>query len=251
MVTPKVQAGDAIRLSATAWNSFIDAADANTLSQGGEGRPERPEVTIVRCKNDSTATIPRHSPVAVSGVLISPTGNLPGFQASPAFKITTTSATSGGRLGVSYEPIAAGQIGRVAFGGVMPCQVDIASTDDDIAVAHESSTTVLQGQTQGAVGLRILAREVESTLGEQWCLVELGEYRSKYASFYLGKLNGAITDATTTAAVDNLAALNGEALSDSSFTVNNGFEWSAADDANCLIGWNNTGNQWELLQVQC
>lgn len=247
MDIPKVKAGDNITVRASTWNAFVDAANNNNPDASGSGGKGVPEHVLVRCKNTTFENVGRNEPVNVTGLLLDPVGNAGAFRAQPAFNVTAGGGY--GSLGVTFEPIPAGRLGRVAFGGVVPCQVDIQSTDDDIAVLH-GTASILKGHTQGAVGARILAKQ-NANLGEMWCLVQLGEYRSKYAELYMGQLAGAITSGSSTASVDNLSAMNGRPLSDASLTANNGFSWAAANNAPCLIGWNEADDQWELLQVKC
>jgi len=260
MTTRKVKPGDPLKVSAPTWNSFIDAANANQVVQGSGGRQERPDLILVRCKNiEEGATIERHRPVAAQDLLISEGSNAASFHASPALRVTRASydipRLNIGTIGIAYESIRPGEIGRVAFGGVIPCEVDLKSYDDDIAIPHDSLDTALEGHAQGAVGPRIISKD-SGPLGVTWCLLQLGEYRSKFASLYLGTITDAITEESDTATVDNLGAMNGEPLDafasvTSTLDANNRFLWAASADANCLVGWNESATQWELLQVEC
>jgi hypothetical protein len=126
----KVQAGDPLKITATAYNAFVDAANANTGGQidkgplsGGSGGHTPP--TIVRVTNKSTdeGDWPIWTPVIVcvpEGTPVEYAQQFIGSPYFPGYRPDDSHFTGYAMLGITQEPIANGKTGRVCIYGVTP-----------------------------------------------------------------------------------------------------------------------------------
>lgn len=128
-------------ISARAWNRAQQAADIVLGSVPGSTAEPATQVsapyTWVYAKNVTSSTVPRWGVTAITGVEITPTGDMAAtatrqFETMPVLAIDAI--TEPGQRCVAIEPIAAGSVGRVAVAGVVQVK-----TED----ADKISTTVL------------------------------------------------------------------------------------------------------------
>ena len=131
----KVQRGQALRMPASAYNAFIDAAaDYRNRTLGIEGRykqrDSRSGVVIVR--NQSGAALDQFAVVELGSVIIGPADNEQGFRSRTTFDVTTP-AEAPGPMAILQEPIAAGGTGRAMLFGVTPVRLDVTDETHEYA----------------------------------------------------------------------------------------------------------------------
>jgi hypothetical protein len=74
------------------------------------------------------------------------------------------------------------------------------------------------------------------------------------AAMCRGLIKGAMTTGDASHTVDNVSPLAGQSPVTSAaatLTVENLFHWNAADNAVCVFAWDETADEWILLQVEC
>jgi len=169
----KVRPGQALKISADAFNAFVDAAQAqrgSSIGQAVEDSTARPTAGIVTVRNDSGADQDRFAVLGIDAPLILPTDNPASFQERVALSLVAPDADEhGDRLCILQEPIASGALGRGLILGVSPVQLQVTSEDDRTAAVTTDDPSVL---TTGADGsARILWKEPGT--GEKWGLVQI------------------------------------------------------------------------------
>ena len=175
-----VSPGDPIPTGSEAWNAILGAAHEHRQAS----RPDAPPraggfggVVWAIGLNDTGADLPKHKPVAATGV-----GGLdvsgsdpdddggPPWQRRPLLTLSEPSAVTDW-VGVTLDAIPAGEIGRVAVSGLTLCDVDSAS-GATWAAPQIGDTAALLGGSTGTV--RVL--HVPSGVGSQRrCVVYLHE----------------------------------------------------------------------------
>jgi hypothetical protein len=167
-----VNPGEPIRLAASQINGLNRLLNVNA----GFGYPaavEQPTpYTWVMAKNNTGSKIERWGVLAITGMDITPgsSTNATGqFEQLPVVTGGTPSATTTAWC-VAVEPIAAGQIGRAAVGGVVQCKVEVTSADDKF-VACKASTAELK---TGTTGEGMILYKEGGTGSNKWALVRLG-----------------------------------------------------------------------------
>ena len=163
----QVNPGDPIRLAASQINGLNRLLQlASGFGDGGAVEQPTP-YTWVMGKNNTGSTVPRWGVLAITGMAITPgssSGATSQFEQVPVVAGYTPSATTTAWC-VVVEPIAAGQIGRVAVGGVVQCKVTVSDSAHKF-VRAKASTTELESSTTGE-GLLLWS-------GGGWALVRLG-----------------------------------------------------------------------------
>jgi hypothetical protein len=106
--------------------------------------------------------------------------------------------------------------------------------------------------------LALFARALDGAKGTATLDDPGGEYHvlacEQRAAMCRGQIKGAMTTSNDTHPVDNVTPLSGQSPVSSSadeITVENLFQWSAADNAVCLFAWDETHDEWILVQVEC
>jgi len=165
----KVQRGQALRMPASAYNAFIDAAaDYRRRSLGIEGqykqRDSRSGVVIVR--NQSGSALDQFAVVELGSVIIGPSDNEQEFRSRTTFDVTTP-AEEPGPMAILQEPIAADGTGRAMVFGVTPVRVDVTDEEHEYAEVTPSEPGYLTSAATGAA--RVLYKE--SGTGEVWAVV--------------------------------------------------------------------------------
>jgi len=169
----KVSPGDPLQISATSWNSFVDAAEANKDRQ--HDRRPRPlprmrQACIFPIQNSTGADRGRFEIVGISDVVISPTDNDLEFKGGPALVGAAVADAHAGNFAILLEPIGTGKIGLCVLAGVTPVQIDITDADHGWADVKDGDATQLQSGESG--GGQILW--VEAGTGTKWAIVRLG-----------------------------------------------------------------------------
>lgn len=256
-----VKPGVPLKIPASTYNAMIDAARGfqGRSFSGPAGFASRYDA-IVRVVNNTQGDFERYGIVGLGEVAISHDDNEASFFSRPTFKAEVPVVTSElkygrhvGKVAIAQDMIAPGQVGFAKIAGLSPAQVNIVNEHDDIAIVQNENSASLKSWTSGQSGASILWHK-PSTTGVQWCLCLLGNHRSKFASMYRVKLDGALATTDASITVDNLVPLDGlEHIDVGSLTAHNVFAWEAADDANALVVWNNHAGleRWELIQLDC
>lgn len=153
----KVQPGQSLNITASAYNAFVDAAAAHRHSQanrhgGTSGISDNKQTGIVLIANQSGEDLNRFGVLGINGVLITPTDNEQAFKNQVVLTGTIPSVTSHfGRFAVLLEPIASGKIGRACVSGVCPAKIQFIDNDDVWrADVTDGSTTCLSANATGA-----------------------------------------------------------------------------------------------------
>ena len=253
----KVRPGEGIRHRASEWNEIAEATNHYTRSRRRQGfepiMSSRAYLVngsdIILGTNGTGSSLNQFDAVVVSAAN-------PGPETSPAEwhqKITVDLSLSHGKcepIGICQEAIPPGAIGRVMVSGVSPCLLTMNDATDDIAVGESGSATLVsRGSTTsgkvGGTGLTI----IDDAAGQG--LVSIGKFRSCHATHYIGTLSGTLETDDEDVEVGGLSAMDGKATTDSSITAENTFGFEADSGAAAFIVWNDTPEQWELIQVAC
>ncbi len=169
----KVRPGQPLRIPATAYNAFVDAAVAHKDQQDLTGRdPLRGarQAGIVSVKNTTAGTVPRLGVLGIDGPLFTPTANLNEFKSRVLISgVAPTVADHTSSFVITLEPIAAGKIGRAYAAGVCPVQVNITDEVHQFADVNGSTANL---ESYGRGDAKILWREAAT--GTVWTLVRLG-----------------------------------------------------------------------------
>jgi len=162
-------------ITARSWNRMVDATEIvlgapQDFSADGVQGPAAPNHTIL-CRNDSGAAVGRWGVLAITGLVISPTGATGAatmsWETSPAVVgVTPPTGTVGGFV-VAVEPIANGKIGRAAVAGVVQAKVDVSDASHGFATPQAGSTSAFASASSGAV--KILWKQ--GTGNGQWALL--------------------------------------------------------------------------------
>jgi predicted RecA/RadA family phage recombinase len=163
----RIEPGQPLRgaISARAWNRAQDAADlvlgAYAGTEGGApGSPVLKPYAWAYCQ--PSVTVARWGVLAITGVAITPTDSSGGatasFEEMPVLTGGTPSATTTAWC-VAVEPIAAGQIGRVAVGGVVQLKAADLGKASGAHVLWKDSTWAL---------IRIQAGIIRGTFSGTW-----------------------------------------------------------------------------------
>jgi len=169
----KVQPGDRMRISADAYNAFVEAAQAYRDGRQGQGREISHQVRssgIVRVRNDSGSAVGRFGVLGVDAPAITPTSSLSGFQNHLVLSCSTPASAHAGRFVVLLEPIPAGRIGRAMAGGVVQVQIDVTDSGHGFAEVKNSDPAKL---ASGATGSAVILWK-ESGTGTKWAIIRIG-----------------------------------------------------------------------------
>ena len=166
-----VNPGEPIRLAASQINGLNRLLNVNA-GFGSPAAVEQPTpYTWVMAKNNTGSKVDRWGVLAITGMEITPGSSTTAtgqFEQLPVVAGGTPSDTTTAWC-VAVEPIAAGQIGRVAIGGVVQVKVEVADASHVFARC-KASTSELRSTDNGE-GL-ILWKGAD-----RWALVRLGNGR--------------------------------------------------------------------------
>ena len=166
----KVRSGERLRIPASTYNAFIDAAQAHRNQQGVRARTGRdvaPDGTIL-VRNDTGVDQSQFAILGLNGPLFEPT-SLQAFKNHPRIvkAIAPATGTHDNKFVVLAQPIAAGKMGRAIISGVYLAKVNVTDTDHAYATITNAQTGYF---TSGASGpVQILWKE--SGTGQKWAQI--------------------------------------------------------------------------------
>jgi hypothetical protein len=172
----KVRPGDKLEIQARAWNQVID--QVTTKPRFATGDPGGSSTYLeVPCENKSGNNVPRWGVLAITGVLVQPTGAsganaTNSFQRQPGVIGVTPSGPVYGRFVIAVEPINNDTIGRVAIDGVVQCKVHVRDTKHKFARTKDGSVSQLESADSGDAVL-LWAEPTSGT--DKWGLVRIGQ----------------------------------------------------------------------------
>ena len=189
----KVRSGERLRIPASTYNAFIDAAQAHRNQQGVRARTGRdvaPDGTIL-VRNDTGVDQSQFSILGLNGPLFEPT-NLQAFKNHPRIvkAIAPATGTHDNMFVVLAQPIAAGKMGRAYISGVYLAKVNVTDAGHAYATITDSETGYF---TSGASGpVQILWKE--SGTGQKWAQIRLGgAANSGNGACYIAKVQSSQT----------------------------------------------------------
>jgi hypothetical protein len=213
----KVRPGQSLRIPASAYNAFVDAARAHRSGQNNSIR-DAPRSTqqagVVAIRNDSGSAIPRFGVLGVNGPLFQPGDSIEAFQRGIALVGSTPStAAHPGRFVVTLEPIAAGALGRACAAGVCLVQLIVLQDDGRDRPYAEIINGVTAGLLAGDRGAAAILWK-EPGVGIKWAVVRLGAFQPRSVfPVALTVASAAYGDASTpTAHTYDVVDLDGAAL---------------------------------------
>jgi hypothetical protein len=173
MAMRKVRPGEPLRLEASTWNAFVDAAAAHQAARhalrvaGPDGAGSQ---ALVWVRNDSGADRARFELLGLGDPLFAPDTAPDEFQSRVCLKgVALVAADHRQSFCVLQEPVASGEMGLGLVWGVTPCQVDVRLATD----AFAGVTTAEYGKLSGGDGgAQILWKE--SGTGTKWAVVLVG-----------------------------------------------------------------------------
>jgi hypothetical protein len=168
-----VNPGEPIRLAASQINGLNSLLNLNAGFSSPAAVEQPTPYTWVMAKNNTGSAIARWGVLAITGMDITPgsTTSIGQFEQLPVVAGGTPSDTTTAWC-VAVEPIAAGQIGRVAVGGVVQVKVEVADSAHMFAKCKASASELKS--TDNGEGV-ILWKQ--GTGSGQWALVRLGNGR--------------------------------------------------------------------------
>ena len=173
----KVQRGQALRIPASAYNAFIDAAaDYRNRTLGIEGQYKQHDTRtgVILIRNDSGSTQEQFAVLGIDDIVISPDDNEREFRNRIVLAgVTPVEDDHKGRFVILAEPIAAGKVGRAVIAGMSAVHIDVADESEEprFAEVTEGSTASLTAKRRGSASILWRA----GGTGSQWAVVRLGK----------------------------------------------------------------------------
>ena len=172
----KVLPGQPVKIRASTWNGFIDAANyVQNQQRGIGGVPGKTanDFGTVLVRNDAGVVMNQFCAVALTNLLVTPYNNEADFRNRvPVFSGTafTESSNNFAQLAIATEPILPGGIGKATVLGVTPAPVRI----DDLTHLFVTADTARPGvlKSAGSGYCRIIWRY--PVTGDQWALLLMG-----------------------------------------------------------------------------
>jgi len=158
----KVHPGDPMRIPASTYNLFVDAArnyQRNRMTRGaGHPRPGSTDSGVALFRNDSGADVGRYNVLGIDGVFPTYEENRQEFKHGPALLCSTPSAElHTGKFLITLEPAADGQFARGMVMGICCVQVYLEDLNHTWADVYDGSRYSLKSGPSGAA--QILWRE--------------------------------------------------------------------------------------------
>lgn len=155
-ILKKVVDGDPLKIPASTYNAFIDAAESNRrraldVQRGAATAEVKPGQVLVL--NDSGNDCDRFGVLAVTGPILTPTENSATFQSRVIVRGDVPGPGDAGRFVVLSEPIEAGKIGRAYIDGVCPAKVRMDDEGHDFADVGDGVYDKLVSGSNGAARL--------------------------------------------------------------------------------------------------
>jgi len=166
----KVRTGERLRIPASTYNAFIDAAQAHRNQQGARARTGRdvvPDGTIL-VRNDTGVDQSQFAILGLNGPLFEPT-SLQAFKNHPRIvkAIAPATGTHDNKFVVLADPIVAGKMGRAVISGVYLAKVNVTDADHAYATITNAQTGYFTSAASGPV--QILWKE--SGTGQKWAQI--------------------------------------------------------------------------------
>ena len=169
----KVKSGDTLRIPASTFNTFVDAArDYLERQQGTEQKPTQAfrQTGIVPVKNASGTDAARFAVLGIDSPIFTAAEAADSFANQVALVGVTPTADHAGAFAVLLEPVADGEIGQAVVSGVTPAKVNVTNEAHTHAeVAAGQAGYLASGESGSAL---ILWAEVGT--GEKWAVVKIG-----------------------------------------------------------------------------
>ncbi|WP_417850651.1 hypothetical protein [Thalassoglobus sp.] len=150
----KVQRGDALRIPAETFNTFIDAAKdyrSRTQNRGQQSQNELQQSGIILVKNGTPDDLDRFHVLGIDRPIFTPSDNLHSFLNQVAVVGATPTADNHlGRFLVLQEPLRSGMIGRACISGITPVRLNVQDEEHDWADVEEGETDSLKTDTAGS-----------------------------------------------------------------------------------------------------
>jgi hypothetical protein len=169
----KVQSGDKLKIPASTYNAFIDAAQAvkdnnNFLSATNKNSDSRKVIV----QNNSGGNLDKFEILGISAPYVTPTDNETDFQN----RITIVGITPDiddhkGKFIVLQEPIPNGKIGRGILAGETIVKINVIDEDHNYAEVTDSQSGYLTSTDSGSA--RILWKK--SGTGQVWAYIRIGD----------------------------------------------------------------------------
>ncbi len=169
----KVNPGDPLRITAKAWNEFVDAAEfVKSLRHGlaNTGGRALTDQDVVLVKNASGGDLGRFGVLSITSVVYTPTDNPDGFKNQPVLSGVTPTANMAGDFVIALAPIPDGEIGPAVVSGVTVAYLNVISEDHEYADTAAGVAATLR--TYDAGRAQIIWKE--SGTGSKWAVVRLG-----------------------------------------------------------------------------
>jgi hypothetical protein len=185
----KVNSGDPLRIPATAYNAFVEAALAHRQSQqnitGGSKTPlPSNALNLVKVKNDSGTDVPQYGILGIGGSVFDPaTAALDQWKTELVLSgvAVSNSAHAGGRFVICAQHIKTGMIGLAWAGGVCPVSINVISESHSFATVDETAPNALKSALSGPCF--ILWKQTGT--GVKYGVVRFGIVVSSMECFYL------------------------------------------------------------------
>ena len=199
-----VRRGDPLRISAGAWNAFVDAAKAErrrslSSERGDEPFPDRSTILV---QNATGSDLPRFAVVAVRDPVTTRATREASFLNQGSMIGTIPSFADRGKLAILQEPVRDGAIGRAVATGLTVAKVKVlapVSAPDLWADVDENQTAHLLGAPKGCA--EILWMEPQAERADPlfaWCVVRMGPAAGESFNVKLEIDGGAAGSASTT-----------------------------------------------------
>lgn len=250
----KVRIGQNFRMSAPAYNAFVDAANAHAAGQRNTATDPRDAPyagDLVWLRNDSGTDADPFDVLGVEGVPIPPADNLVAFSYAGSLggfaligKVPDTTKHIG-QWAVLLEPIANGRTGPAVISGVATIELAVPSTvypHRFVDIAHNSRRAV--SQWYGAA--EILYEQ--TTGGRRWAYVRLGNFESPTYPGKVTQAGGIAADAS--GSVQIYAGGTGRE------TITAHFDWmsgtnTAGQNKECLVRFFRDQQRWRIVELEC
>lgn len=178
----KVRAGEPLRIPASTFNTFIDAARdyrnrTHGMGAGAAARAPGVDTGRILVRNDSGADADRFGILGIDSIVISPTDNADEFKNRPILSLIAPAVPDHSEnFVVLAEPlrheatVADRPIGEAVIDGITVVLVDVQDADHEFAVVVNAQSTKLQSASNGPV--QIIYKEAGT--GDKWAVVRLG-----------------------------------------------------------------------------
>jgi len=170
----KVQTGQKLRIPATAYNAFVDAALANRASDSGAPAGiggNAIDGIDVWIRNSSGADVGQFGVLGLGDALFPVETRPVAFKATLAIVgEAPTAADHLGKFAVMIEPVASGAMGHGRVAGLCACQIDVVNSAHGFAEIADGALAPLASAVSGAA--QIIWKQ--SGTGLKWSILRLG-----------------------------------------------------------------------------